>query len=512
MLYGVLMGSIWASRGWTFQEHVLSRRMVVFLGSTVAHDLGKTSALRGRQQIYLFWGCQHSVWSINTPGPAVDNDLTVSLEERSESTVIRPDSTGSLDLASYLEVVCLYNGRDFTYPQDVLAACSGVLKRLERAIPGGFVSGLPRAFINESLVWQPFTKATRRGNVVKDGIAPFSHLSTWSWCGWKCFCDPNGFGAGFHHSPSKFRQMLTTSREIIAGVEWSAVSNDMMQEQSFSGQGLERQSRTNERNNLGAVDETSGIPRMPIQNTGERPCLESVRVRVRKAAEADMVTWPFISCITTRAHLRIRTLLHCDEAYLQTGLPVEDLEELSPDLLLPKQSVVDMPHLSGNPKPKHACSVLVLEDNKCQWAGVLRVMDDMHQPPDHDIELKAISQGEISLSELVESAFEESVDCLRLYRFPDLTELHWRAYGEHDWLDYEEGWKHLEDKRPADLVQAFRSKANRYDACEVSGICRYYNVLWVERQGGILYRRAAGRIKKEFWEQHCSEPIKIILS
>ncbi len=39
----------------------------------------------------------------------------------------------------------------------------------------------------------------------------------------------------------------------------------------------------------------------------------------------------------------------------------------------------------------------------------------------------------------------------------------------------------------------------------------YYNVLWVERKGEISYRRAAGRVRKEIWEDNRSGLVNVIL-
>lgn len=39
----------------------------------------------------------------------------------------------------------------------------------------------------------------------------------------------------------------------------------------------------------------------------------------------------------------------------------------------------------------------------------------------------------------------------------------------------------------------------------------FYSVLWVETIGGIMYRKAAGRVPREIWELNCGEPTKIVL-
>jgi hypothetical protein len=49
-----------------------------------------------------------------------------------------------------------YNMRQLTYPDDELAAFSGVLSTLSRTFTGGFVWGLPQMFFDVALLWQPF--------------------------------------------------------------------------------------------------------------------------------------------------------------------------------------------------------------------------------------------------------------------------------------------------------------------------------------------------------------------
>jgi hypothetical protein len=39
----------------------------------------------------------------------------------------------------------------------------------------------------------------------------------------------------------------------------------------------------------------------------------------------------------------------------------------------------------------------------------------------------------------------------------------------------------------------------------------FYNVLWIERENNIAYRRAAGRVPKAIWEKNCTGPMKVIL-
>lgn len=46
---------------------------------------------------------------------------------------------------------------------------------------------------------------------------------------------------------------------------------------------------------------------------------------------------------------------------------------------------------------------------------------------------------------------------------------------------------------------------------ESEGEYQFYNVLWIERVDGIAYRKAAGRVPKDVWEENCLEPTRVIL-
>jgi hypothetical protein len=65
--YEALLGAKWATRGWTFQEQILSNRAVVFLGKfTIRHDLRVYPPIQmqgsGRTGRHIFWDCQCECW------------------------------------------------------------------------------------------------------------------------------------------------------------------------------------------------------------------------------------------------------------------------------------------------------------------------------------------------------------------------------------------------------------------------------------------------------------------
>jgi len=68
--------------------------------------------------------------------------------------------------------------------------------------------------------------------------------------------------------------------------------------------------------------------------------------------------------------------------------------------------------------------------------------------------------------------------------------------------------KECSAKRSLELM----SEVKKYGVQSISGWeYHFYNVLWIERKGEIVYRKAAGRVPKVVWEANCTEPVRIIL-
>jgi hypothetical protein len=149
--------STWASRGWTLQEQLLCRRVVLFTGS------------------YAFFRCKHSLQSESfgfRPSNRLGNfhiwDLPLPAFYRRES------SNGRLFSATFKKIIGAYLRRQLSYPEDFLNAITGVLDRLKED-DGVYLWGLPSWRFSVALQW----------------TAEYPHLSTrrfgfpsWSWTGW----------------------------------------------------------------------------------------------------------------------------------------------------------------------------------------------------------------------------------------------------------------------------------------------------------------------------------------
>ncbi|KAF2240970.1 HET-domain-containing protein [Trematosphaeria pertusa] len=149
---------VWGTRGWTYQEHLFSRKRLIFDGDSVR------------------WECAAAIWREHV-------ELSLDLKPH-HNDIIRCQSLfkASVPDLMWLQVILQnYNKRSFTYPEDALYAFDGIAFSTSQAFAGGFVSGLPIAFFEMALLWQPRDKIFRR--VSRDPEKQHC-LPSWSWAGW----------------------------------------------------------------------------------------------------------------------------------------------------------------------------------------------------------------------------------------------------------------------------------------------------------------------------------------
>lgn len=156
-----LMRTPWYSRAWTFQEHLFSKRRVVFQGDTVN------------------WECLYDAWH--------------ELQEVLDENVVKPPYSNAPltgfktlpwpDMLRFARLVSIYIIRDLTFPEDVLDAFAGVISHLSRAFHGGFISGLPQMCFDAALLWQPWKRRMKRRQSIRC-LASEATMPSWSWAGW----------------------------------------------------------------------------------------------------------------------------------------------------------------------------------------------------------------------------------------------------------------------------------------------------------------------------------------
>jgi hypothetical protein len=151
--------SDWYWRGWTFQEQIFSRRLIVFGGSEAT------------------WECHCAVW--------VEGLKPYHRQcQNSRQPVARGfDFNLQPNLENYHRHIWRYNRRELTYPEDALDAFSGILTILSNAFIGGFLAGLPIMFFDAALLWYNDTALARRHS--RQLNTSSSMAPTWSWAAWK---------------------------------------------------------------------------------------------------------------------------------------------------------------------------------------------------------------------------------------------------------------------------------------------------------------------------------------
>ncbi|KAI0171542.1 heterokaryon incompatibility protein-domain-containing protein [Pestalotiopsis sp. NC0098] len=558
-LHGALLASHWATRGWTFQEHLLSKRSIVFVDETV------------------FWACQCSVWAPGTKafeGSDGPKDNVGGLSEpgrESPSLLVLAEDNPRID-------------------KDALPAFSGVLHFLARGFSGGFVCGLPVLFLDTALLWQPLRKAKRRlATDTGRNFAPSAPLPTWSWVGWKCLVDPGSLVSGLDYEVNDIRDGKSfaprSSLRTMNLVDWHAISGQdrrseerlkehhflerlkdlrhdldaaMLPEGWFSKSGLEysctkqafEQQAKQFRQEQNETNGTEGFPEPPCRPTQwyfhetQRNTLYNYPLPVYDASQmaTSLNNAALLSCTTTVAYLSVRRTLICKDFHRYDSSALEFFsgvfKKKKSSAMVARYPVATSVIYKANPEVEDCCPVITLEDEQGQWAGLVRVMDDSTMvDAGQKIQLIAISKGSSSRLEAA-STYEAVVDSHGCYSNRKNFHYHFVSVTNSQEISAEEGndatLKHRHSKRFRASQVRLENKESGLDLgpfYSASSSCislsnktssslpldwadetySFYNVLWVETKDGFMYRKAAGRISENIWEQNCGNSQKITL-
>jgi hypothetical protein len=193
-------GNLWATRGWTFQEDMFSRRSFVFLQDTV---------------VFL---CDGKEWQEGIRTWVPRGWLRIHDGETHLSIRSHPDLRGLLaSLRNYLN-------RELTYPCDSLAAFAGVLGMMTSFFPGGFHFGIPELCFSSALLWtvEEHNKKDRKKEAARLQ-QPVADLPTWSWArysGTVCFPNLEDTYEGTRTGTNTFQSHTTPT------VSWYKFSED----------------------------------------------------------------------------------------------------------------------------------------------------------------------------------------------------------------------------------------------------------------------------------------------
>jgi len=180
----------WESRAWTFQEKLLSRRMLVFCnGFAVWHCRGATwredvNALDGNCQTTSF------PWLQLEPVPETEGSLQSSGLELTETD----ESIRLMRLPAFhqfAKVIEDFSSRAVSESWRILDAFKGLQKVLESPyiLNSEFRFGIPTLYMDAGLLWQPDGAVVRRaGEVDRNDVVLQESPPSWSWAGWESKC------------------------------------------------------------------------------------------------------------------------------------------------------------------------------------------------------------------------------------------------------------------------------------------------------------------------------------
>jgi hypothetical protein len=168
--------TLWNSRGWTMQERVLSRRVLIFT----------------KEQVY--WVCQGANFCEESyfeepilPFNRFHHSALEMTLQRSFRNFYESQDPQVRFWAQYQDLVARFTRRRFTYDGDVYDGFSAILDALSKMSGHEFLWGLPRSRFELGLLWNTFTGQHRRKALStlpmtsKNFRVPFP---SWSWMGW----------------------------------------------------------------------------------------------------------------------------------------------------------------------------------------------------------------------------------------------------------------------------------------------------------------------------------------
>ena len=166
--------SVWNTRAWTFQERLLSRRLVIFThGQMIWHcrrmicreDMSVADS--GVPYPPLQWlSLKPQLMGVDTGSKRIDGSIEIT--RHGATRLVR-----SAVFTEYTKAIEEYTHREISYKSDVLNAFAGLLHIFSRFFGCKTLLGLPESLLDLALLWKPTRQLQRR-----------SGFPSWSWAGW----------------------------------------------------------------------------------------------------------------------------------------------------------------------------------------------------------------------------------------------------------------------------------------------------------------------------------------
>lgn len=416
--FQALSASKWYSRGWTFQELLFSRRILLF------------------QYQSLLWICKTGVFEEGKEDGILTSMLTIMPRSIFENWP---------DLPHYAGLVREYSLRELSFPGDVINAFAGIISTMSTTFVDGFIHGLPAMYFDIALLWQPMIPLERRLLPEWSKVdSPYprsvymSHVMfrlltrghSWSWSGWVGEVDTSTWSQCCDYDVDIYKRCRV---QCNSSVKWALLDSSHRDARNIrmSYRDMVRVVESN-------LQSVSGLEGWNFQGShwtregSVNPRLFRYPLPVAKIATESEDSSPLL-----RGSARM--------CKLRAGLRLREGSLREPS--------------------RHHCAVVTLLTNGGARVGKLRLnsfadASSAELPFGKEVELLEISTGVHTGS--TEASFLAGI-------------------------------------RPTDEMET------------VGTVTRFVNVLWVERRGEILYRRALGHVLKQAWDRIAGPPEVIFL-
>ena len=165
--------SVWAQRAWTFQERVLSNRVLVFSGNQV------------------YWSCCAVSHSEERALEHVEgiHRLHLAFPQKPAKENLPWESLRPLEYSKLYDALLFsYLKRHLTYQTDILNAFNGVTEILAAIQNDTFFWGLPESFFSYAVTWCLAGYSSRNNIQVpifnSNGSKEIVPIPSWSWAAW----------------------------------------------------------------------------------------------------------------------------------------------------------------------------------------------------------------------------------------------------------------------------------------------------------------------------------------
>ncbi|KAI0596541.1 heterokaryon incompatibility protein-domain-containing protein [Biscogniauxia sp. FL1348] len=157
---GLVDQSGWNTRGWTFQERLLSGRHLFISAQQILVCCGK--------------------YSLNCNSSLTAEEISLGLDQGNRQDLER----GVRQIRYYRKyrtIVVEYSRKKLSFGSDILNAFTGITHIVGSILETDFLFGLPERFFLESLLWGPSGLSKRRKDV--------HDIPSWSWAAWDGIVD-----------------------------------------------------------------------------------------------------------------------------------------------------------------------------------------------------------------------------------------------------------------------------------------------------------------------------------